>query len=255
MHLELPGILIVDDNEDNRYTLQLLLESDGHERVASASGGNEAIALLAAVICIYWMITTTAALCQDSGKPRKLNGEVEHCSRINDERERMRCKKEEDSRPSTNVSQQPAPEPGTWQLARTPNPAGGPVSISIMKSANINGSDQDIAGLMLRCGEGGTTEVLVVLIEPLPPRAHPKVTVVAGAMTTELIASVVSPGALVLLPEKASALVEDTWQSAPELAISISENRRSLHGVISLADISTAMQTLQSNCPTAVPGR
>jgi CheY-like chemotaxis protein len=46
MDSQLPGILIVDDNEDNRYTLQLLLESDGHERIASASGGNEAIALL-----------------------------------------------------------------------------------------------------------------------------------------------------------------------------------------------------------------
>jgi adenylate cyclase len=42
----LPGILIVDDNDDNRYTLQLLLESDGHERITTASGGNEAIALL-----------------------------------------------------------------------------------------------------------------------------------------------------------------------------------------------------------------
>jgi hypothetical protein len=28
------------------HILQLLLESDGHERIASASGGNEAIALL-----------------------------------------------------------------------------------------------------------------------------------------------------------------------------------------------------------------
>ena len=46
MDSDIPGILIVDDNEDNRYTLQLLLESDGHERIASASGGNEAIALL-----------------------------------------------------------------------------------------------------------------------------------------------------------------------------------------------------------------
>jgi adenylate cyclase len=43
---DVPGILIVDDNEDNRYTLQLMLESDGHERIASASGGTEAIALL-----------------------------------------------------------------------------------------------------------------------------------------------------------------------------------------------------------------
>ena len=46
MNTNLPGILIVDDNEDNRYTLRLLLESDGHERVVEASGGKEAIALL-----------------------------------------------------------------------------------------------------------------------------------------------------------------------------------------------------------------
>ena len=36
MATDLAGILIVDDNEDNRYTLQLMLESDGHERIASA---------------------------------------------------------------------------------------------------------------------------------------------------------------------------------------------------------------------------
>src|SRR5256884_5724963 len=46
MATDLPGILIVDDNEDNRYTLQLLRESDGHERIASAASGNEAIALI-----------------------------------------------------------------------------------------------------------------------------------------------------------------------------------------------------------------
>ena len=210
---------------------------------------------LAATICICWMITTTAALCQDSRKPTKLNSEVEHCRRIKDERARMRCEKEENSRPSANAPQQQPAEPGTWQLARTPNPAGGPDSISIAKISNTTGSDKDIAGLMLRCGEGATTQVLVVLIKPLPLLAHPKVTVVAAATTTEFTASVVTPGTLVLLPEKASALVEDAWQSVPELAVSISENRRSLHGVIPLADISTAMRTLQSNCPTAVPGR
>ncbi len=38
------AILVVDDNEDNRYTLELLLEADGHEQVAFASGGEEALA-------------------------------------------------------------------------------------------------------------------------------------------------------------------------------------------------------------------
>jgi hypothetical protein len=207
---------------------------------------------LAGVICIHWMVTMTAALCQDSGKPTKLNKEVEHCRRIRDERARMRCEKEEGSRPS---NQRQPPEPEMWQLTRTPNPAGGPDSISIMRIVNTTGPHQDIAGLMLRCGEGATTEVLVVLIKSLPLPAHPKVTVVAGATTTEFTASVVTPGALVLLPEKASALIDDAWQSVPELAVSISENRRSLHGVIPLDDITTAMRTLQSNCPKAIHSR
>ena len=46
MATDVPGILIVDDNEDNRYTLELMLTSDGHERIASAASGNEALALI-----------------------------------------------------------------------------------------------------------------------------------------------------------------------------------------------------------------
>ena len=70
----------------------------------------------------------------------------------------------------------------------------------------------------------------------------------AGTTITEFTASVVTPGVLVLLPEKASALVEHAWRSIPELAVAIAEDHRLLHGVIPLADITTAMQTLQSNC-------
>ena len=46
MDADLPGILIVDDNEDNRYTLRLLLDSDGHQRITDVAGGKEAVALL-----------------------------------------------------------------------------------------------------------------------------------------------------------------------------------------------------------------
>ena len=101
---------------------------------------------------------------------------------------------------------------------------------------------------MLRCAEGATTEVVVVLIKSLPPQTHPKVTVSAGAVTTQFTGTVLTSGGLVLLPEKASALLERAWQSVPELTVSIAEDRRSLHGVIPVADMSTAMQTLQSNC-------
>jgi adenylate cyclase len=41
-----PGILIVDDNDDNRFTLSLLLETEGLEGIATAGSGQEALALL-----------------------------------------------------------------------------------------------------------------------------------------------------------------------------------------------------------------
>ena len=46
MRLDAPSILIVDDNEDNLYTLQMLLEADGYERVETASGGQAALELI-----------------------------------------------------------------------------------------------------------------------------------------------------------------------------------------------------------------
>jgi adenylate cyclase len=46
MDTDTPGILIVDDNDDNRYTLQLLLETEGYSRLATASGGYEALEML-----------------------------------------------------------------------------------------------------------------------------------------------------------------------------------------------------------------
>jgi hypothetical protein len=218
-------------------------------------GRCQVFALGTATVIIAALMASSHAVPRESEKPAKLDNEVEHCRGLKEEQARKRCYEQEKSSASPSASQREPTEHGIWQLARTPNPAGGPDSISITKINDATGSDRDIAGLMLRCGEGATTEVLVVLVEPLRPRTHPKVTVVAGATTTEFIGSVVTSGALVLLPEKASALVEDAWQSIPELAVAIADNHRSLHGVIPLDDISTAMQTLQSNCPKAPHGR
>ncbi len=200
------------------------------------------------------MIVVSSALCLDAKKPAKLNSEVEHCRQVKDERARTRCHEEGGSKASTSFSQQQS-EQGAWQLSRAPNPAGGPDSISMTKIVDPAQPGQDVAGLTLRCAEGATIEVLLILREPLPLRMHPKVTVVAGDKTTEFIGSVVASGVLVLLPEKASALVEGAWQSTPELVVAIAGNNRSLRGVIPLSDLTTAMQTLQSNCPKALLGR
>jgi hypothetical protein len=206
---------------------------------------------IAGAICAFWL---TCARCQEAAKQPKSNSELEGCRRINNEHMRTHCLEQLDSKAAPGPQQQPTAS-GTWQLARTPNPSGGPDSISITKITDPTPSGQDVAGLMLRCSEGATTNVLIVLAAPLPLRTHPKVVVVAGSTTTEFIASVVPPGSLVLLPEKASALVENTWQSVPELAVSMTDNNRALRGVIPLEDLSSAMNELQSNCPNVVRGR
>ena len=160
--------------------------------------------------------------------------------------------------PTPDAATRPSPaSPAPWDASGRSGVgigrrAGGRLDVDLAAAAE---SDHDIAGLMLRCGEGATTEVLVVLVEPLPARTHQKVTVVAGRTTTEFTGSIVTSGALVLLPEKASALVENAWQSVPELTVAIADNHRSLHGVIPLADIGTAMRTLQSNCPEGTRSR
>src|SRR5215467_6223308 len=41
-----PRILVVDDNDDNRYTLKLHLDLEGYTNVETARDGEEAIALL-----------------------------------------------------------------------------------------------------------------------------------------------------------------------------------------------------------------
>src|SRR5215471_17735608 len=147
-------------------------------------------ACIAAAIGALWL---TPARCQEAAKQPKLNSAVERCRRINNEHMRMQCL--EQINPKAAAVAQPEPTgSGAWQLARTPNPSGGPDSISITKITNPTPSEQGVTGLMLRCAEGATTNVLVVLAAPLTPRSHPKVNVVAGATTTEFIASVVPPG-------------------------------------------------------------
>lgn len=214
---------------------------------------------IAAAICTLWL---SSACCQEAAKQPKLNSDLEKCRHINNELMRTRCVDDLKSRAapvpqpaSPSVPQEELIASGTWQLAHTPNPSGGPDSVSMTKIVNPTRSEQDIAGLMLRCAEGASTNVLAVLGAPLPLHAHPKVIVVAGATTTGFIANVVPPGFLVLLPEKASALVENTWQSVPELAVSITDHNRALRGLIPIEDISSAMQELQSNCRKAVSGR
>jgi hypothetical protein len=136
---------------------------------------------------------------------------------------------------------------GTWRLVRTPNPRGGPHAVSIMQTADATRSDIDLVGLTLRCSDTGF-DVLVIFLKPFPPRAHPKVKLTTGRETVLLDATVISPGAAILLPAEVAVLVNGSWQSSPELAIEVDDGSAVVRGVISLAGLGPALSILTSSC-------
>jgi hypothetical protein len=207
------------------------------------------------LLCLGGMGALALTVAQTFGQPAEPGGNFERCGAITDDASRLRCYEEATSKPVTSPPQQtPGKGTGTWRLVRTPNPTGGREAVSIMQTADMTKSDIDLAGLMLRCGQS-ESEVLLVLVRPMPLRALLKVTISAAGKSTDFTATVVPPGVAVLLPQEATALAAGSWQSASELSVQIGavdgENQSTpIRGVISLAGLSGALPLLLANCPS-----
>jgi hypothetical protein len=133
------------------------------------------------------------------------------CRSIVDQAAQLRCYQDVTSREAQRAGPHTAGT-GNWRLVRTPNLRGGPEVVSIMQTADPARSDLDLAGLMVRCGTTGP-DVVVVLVKPLPPRAHPKVKLAAGGSIAQFDGTVIPPGASLSLPGDVGALVTAPWQS------------------------------------------
>jgi|HubBroStandDraft_6_1064221.scaffolds.fasta_scaffold505215_2 hypothetical protein len=209
------------------------------------------------LLCLAVIGAVNAAVGRTFGQPAAgADNNFERCRAIADGAARLRCYEAATAKPAPGL---PLPTPGPslttgpWRLVRTPNPAGGPDAVSVMKTADVTKSDIDLAGLMLRCGKSNF-DVRLVLVRPLPPRARPKVTATASGRTADLIGSVVPPGAEVLLPQEATALASGPWQIAPDLSVEVGpvegdDPPTPIRGVIALAGLGAALAQLQANCP------
>jgi hypothetical protein len=140
------------------------------------------------------------------------------------------------------------PAVGGWHLIRSANPRGGPDAVSMSHTADLSRSDLDLAGLMLRCGDQ-SLEVVIVVVTPFPPRARPSVTIGADGKEWRFDASIVPPGAELLLPKEATSLATGPWQLAHELAVKVSSSEQSFGGVVPIDGLGNALTTLTRNCP------
>lgn len=130
---------------------------------------------------------------------------------------------------------------------RTPDPTGASDAISIMRSAELAGSDPELVGLMLRCG-ATDIEVLAVVIPPLPPRATPLVTLTAGTSVTRLEGAVTPPGSAIRLPEPATASAQSKWFGATSIGLEIAHADRTIRGKIGLDGLGPALAALRTAC-------
>jgi hypothetical protein len=189
-----------------------------------------------------------AALASVTAATQSKSAEFEECLAITDTTARLRCF---DSA-ATKLRQQQVPasrDSGAWKLIRSADPRGGPEAVAIMRTADISKSDADFAGLMLRCATNGI-EVVVVVLEPRSPRAHPHIKIGVPSKEAQYEATVVPPFTALLLPQDVSAQAAGPWLSAAELSIEV-DGERAIHGIVALGGLRKALDDLRTSCPAS----
>jgi hypothetical protein len=200
-------------------------------------------ALVCSLIAIVTMTTAPSAAPND----------ISQCRAIGDPAARLQCYErlappDVQLPPLFNAPSAPAnssqmPQLGNWRLLRTPNPKGGKEAISIIRTGDLAGSDPDFVGLMIRCGEPDV-EILLVMLNPLPFRARPKVSL----NDAKFEGSVAPPGLNILLPREATDLAILRWPTIPHLSIEISEEGKMTKGKVFLDGFDVAIKALNAAC-------
>ncbi|HEY8007903.1 MAG TPA: hypothetical protein VIE66_14145 [Methylocella sp.] len=135
----------------------------------------------------------------------------------------------------------------SWRLVRSTGPNGEPGASAILHTIDFERSNPRLAGLMLRCGKQNI-EIIIVVIEPFPPRARPQVTLSTSGQVFQFEGSIIPTGAGILLPSDATGSLIGPLRSASELEIKVTDRESVLNGVVPLSGLSTALDSLDAEC-------
>ncbi len=191
------------------------------------------------------MALATSAFAQPGERnPTDIPASLERCAGLADAAARIQCYQRALGQPASPGTVPPKPADG-WRLVRSRDPRGGPDAVSVMRTADTAASDLDLAGVLLRCGDQGP-EMRVVVLTPFPPRARPEVTIAVGTREMRFDATVVPPGAELLLPQ--DVLADAQLRSAREISIRINTAGAAIKGAVTIEGLNTALATLAVNC-------
>ena len=184
-------------------------------------------------------------LCPQSDKAQPVPSELPNCSARMDSGLRQRCEEEFSRRVA--ASNQTRELTGGWRLVKTPDPRGGPQTISVMHVSDTSKSDFGLAGITFRCGPTDI-ETLLVILDPLPRGSQPQVTVKDSRTEIQFKATAINGGQMLLLPQTASNSASGSWKSASELSLEIVADAISIKGVVPIAGLSGALEALSQAC-------
>lgn len=173
---------------------------------------------------------------------------IASCRSIPEDALRLRCF--EDAAASLAApgnSPIPSTSKAAWRLVLTPGGKPGGEVITMMRTADLLRSDPAFAGLALHCGESGP-QVLVIVVEPFPPRSRPRVEISSPRGSEGFEASVLPGGAALLLPRSATSLANGPWQSQLELSVKIENAGSTIQGIVALGGLKEALQTITARC-------
>jgi hypothetical protein len=151
----------------------------------------------------------------------------------------------ENSRPSEQTNA--ASTLPSWRLVRSTGPNGEPGASAILHTIDFERSNPRLAGLMLRCGKQNI-DIIIVVVEPFPPRSRPQVTLSTPGKVFQFEGSVIPTGAGILLPSDATGSLIGPWRSAPEVEIKVADGNSVFDGFVPLSGLSTALDSLNSEC-------
>lgn len=170
---------------------------------------------------------------------------MESCAQLPSDRERLDCYQALTGGQTSPAATSPT-DASQWHILRTRGPDGG--SLSIIHTPDTSHSDADFAGFSIHCGKNGP-EFLLIIINPLPPRARPTVTVAGSGKPIRFAATLLPSGASLLLPPESRTLAQGAWRTQGDVDFTISERDYSLHGVVSFRGFTQALSALSAACP------
>lgn len=122
--------------------------------------------------------------------------------------------------------------------------AAGP---AIFRTAKLSKSDPRLAGLILRCSND-SIEPVIVVIEPFPPGAQPKITLRVAGHESYFTGSILPAGVGIRLPIDGTKMVEGHWLSAQDVEVTIAEGDVVIRGAVGLSGLPEEIAALRVQC-------